>query len=148
MNLVELLELPASAINMTKPMYEPRVCDFTDPVYVSIPDSHSRTCASVLPGGGVDGKSDGIYLVGNQIAEGRDPVTIAVARDGLHFDEHWAVNFGAPEIRFPGQAKCKGFQYPGAMIYENTFYVSYSIGKEDIGFSKFPIESILSGKNP
>ena len=102
----------------------------------------------MAPGGGVDGKSDGIYLVGNQIAEGRDPVTIAVARDGLHFDEHWAVNFGAPEIRFPGQAKCKGFQYPGAMIYENTFYVSYSIGKEDIGFSKFPIESILSGKNP
>lgn len=144
MNLVELLELPASANNSTKPLYEPRVCQFTDPVHVSIPDSHSRTCASVLPGGGADGKSDAIYLVGNQIESGRDPVTLAIARDGLHFDDHWAVNFDAPPILYPGEAKCVGFQYPGAMIWEGVFYVTYSIGKEDIGFSRFPVASVMA----
>lgn len=147
MNLVEVLELPASALNNTKPIYEPRVCNFSDPVYVSIPDSHSRTCASLLPGGAADGKGDAIYLVGNQIHEGRDPVTLSVARDGLQFNDHWAVRYGAPPVRYPGNAKGKGFQYPGAMIRGGFFYVSYSIGKEDIGFSKFPLESILAKVN-
>ena len=148
MNLVELLELPASANNSTKTLYEPRVCQFTDPVHISIPDSHSRTCASLLPGGAADGKGDAVYLVGNQIKSGRDPVTLSIARDGLHFDDHWAVNFGAPPILYPGEAKVVGYQYPGAMIFEDIFYVSYSIGKEDIGFSKFHVASVMATPKP
>ena len=124
MNLVEVLELPVSANNRTTPLYEPRVCKYTDPVQVSIPDSHSRTCASVLPGGSGNGK-DAIYLVGNQIDSGRDPVTLSIARDGLHFNDHWAVNYGAPPVLYPGHAKCVGFQYPGAMIWQGVFYVTY-----------------------
>ena len=167
MNLVEVLELPADAINISSsssnnnnynysrsgsgtnrtvpPHYAPRVCRFTDPVHVSIPDSHSRTCASVLPGGGGSGSgaADAIYLVGNQIDSGRDPVTLAIARDGLHFDEQWAVRWGAPPVRYPGEAKVVGFQYPGAMIWNRTFYISYSIGKEDIGFSQFPVSAVM-----
>jgi hypothetical protein len=141
MNLVEVLELPPALEEKNETNYMPRTCEFSDPVRVTIPDSHSRTCASVLPSS--SGRaSDGIYLVGNQIDSGRDPVTLSISKDGLHFDHHWAVNYGAPPILYPGQAKVVGFQYPGAMILNGIFYVSYSIGKENIGFTQFPLSVV------
>ena len=102
---------------------------------VTLPDSHSRTCAATLPSGG-------IFLVGNQISKGRDPVTLAVARDGLLFDRQWAVRAGAPPVRYPGHAKGVGFQYPGALVLGDEMLVSYSIGKEDIGLTRFPLTAI------
>ena len=30
------------------------------------------------------------------------------------------------------------------MIWEGVFYVTYSIGKEDIGFSRFPVASVMA----
>ena len=140
MNLVELLEIESEVGR--KPAHEPRVCNWSIPVRVSIPDSHSRTCASVLPRYGNSG-DDWVYLVGNQITKSRDPVTLSISRDGLDFSDHWAVRYGAPPVRFPGEAKVRGFQYPGALIHGDTFYVCYSIGKEDIGFSSFPLSSVL-----
>ena len=131
-NLVEIVK---DANNAS----EPRTCDWTPPVQITVPDSHSRTCASTLPDNG------GIYLVGNQIAKGRDPVTLAIARDGLLFTQHWSVRSGAPKVRFPGHAKGPGFQYPGAMVKDGMMWVSYSIGKEDIGVTRFPLSSIGLG---
>lgn len=72
-----------------------RTCLWSDPVFTSIPDSHSRTCASALP----DGR---IYLLGAQLTRGRDPLTLALSKDGLAFDKVWAVRSQAPPIRFPG----------------------------------------------
>jgi len=115
---------------------EPRICNWSAVVSSNIPDSHSRTCAAPLPDG------QGVYLVGAQNPKSRDPVTLSIAADGLHFDQHWAVNFGAPPVRYPGHAKVVGFQYPGAMVHDGKMYVSYSIGKEDIGVSIFPLSSI------
>jgi hypothetical protein len=115
----------------------PRTCNWTKPVSSNMPDAHSRTCAAPLP----DGK--GVYLVGAQNPSGRDPVTLAIAADGLHFDRHWAVRFGAPPVRYPGKAKGKGFQYPGALIHDDKMFVTYSIGKEDIAVSIFPMSSVL-----
>ena len=89
----------------------------------------------MLPGGGV-------YIVGNQIAEGRDPVTLSVSKDGIHFNRAFSVRFGAPPVIYPGEAKIAGFQYPGAMVLKNTMWVSYSLGKEDIGFTRFSLDEI------
>ena len=114
---------------------EPRTCNWTTPVVSTVFDSHSRTCAAALPSGA-------IYLVGNQITKGRDPVTLAVARDGLTFDQHWAVRASAPPVRYPGHAKGKGFQYPGATVVGDEMFVSYSVGKEDIGVTRFPLAAI------
>jgi hypothetical protein len=116
---------------------EPRTCNWTTPVVSSVPDSHSRTCAAAFPASG------DIYLVGNQVVKGRDPVTLAVAKDGLIFDQHWAVRAGAPPVKYPGHAKGPGFQYPGACVVGgDEMFVSYSLGKEDIGLTRFPLSAI------
>jgi hypothetical protein len=85
-----------------------------------------------------------VYIVGNQIDKGRDPVTLSVSADGVTFDRHWAVRFGAPPVKYPGAAKGPGFQYPGALVDTDTgmMMVSYSIGKEDIGVTRFPLTAI------
>ena len=131
MNLVEVLNLTAGDDNDV----EPRTCRWSTPEFISIPDTHSRTCSSVLPGGGV-------YIVGNQIAEGRDPVTISLSTDGINFDRAFSVRYGAPPVKYPGTAKIVGFQYPGAMVKENMMWVSYSIGKEDIGLTRFSLKEL------
>ena len=80
--------------------------------------------------------------MGAQNPSGRDPVTLALAQNGLDFDRHWAVRYGAPPVRYPGHAKGVGFQYPGAMVHDSNMFVCYSIGKEDIGVSIFPLSSL------
>jgi len=87
------------------------------PVLSTLPDAGSRTCAGQLP---VMPQGRGVYLVGNQIDKGRDPVTLSIAKDGVAFDTHWAVRAGVPEAvidkggscpRWKGHAKCCGYQY-------------------------------------
>ena len=76
-----------------------------------------------------------------QHIQGRDPVTLSLTKDGLVWDTHFAVRYGAPPVRYPGRAKGVGFQYPGALIdvEKQQMIVSYSIGKEDIGITRFPL---------
>ena len=126
----------------------------------TLPDSGSRTCIgplfapdgtsvrpSIITSSGSPGNSSGKYthyMVGNQIDKGRDPVTLSLARDGLVWDRQWAVRYGAPAVRYPGHAKGKGFQYPGAYIDTDTneMLVTYSIGKEDIGLTRFSLAEL------
>ena len=105
------------------------------PEIISIPDTHSRTCSAVLPDGS-------IYIVGNQVANGRDPVTISISRDGINFDRSFSVRYGAPPVKYPGAAKIVGFQYPAAMVLKETVWVSYSLGKEDIGVTRFSLKDL------
>eukprot|EP01043_Picozoa_sp_COSAG02_P032866 COSAG02_NODE_2214_length_9489_cov_8.438978_2_plen_132_part_00 len=58
--------------------------------------------------------------MGNQIDKGRDPVTLSIAKDGVQFDEHFAVRYGVKGAdidhggscpRFQGAAKGCGYQY-------------------------------------
>ena len=144
MNLVEIVAQHNSSS-------VPRVCNWSKPVPSTIPDSGSRTCAAAFPAG--SGGLSGIYMVGNQIDRGRDPVTLSLAADGVVFDRHWAVRHGVQgqDIdhggscpRYKGKAKGCGYQYPGALIdvESQMMYVSYSIGKEDIGLTRFPLRSL------
>eukprot|EP00040_Diaphanoeca_grandis_P007239 m.40167 g.40167 ORF g.40167 m.40167 type:complete len:572 (-) comp18405_c0_seq1:41-1756(-) len=143
MNLVEV-------VSDFFPTSQPRICNWTTPQISTLPDSGSRTCAAQFPtAAGIPG----IYLVGNQIDKGRDPVTLSLSADGRVFDRHWAVRASKPGEtidgggscpRFVGHAKGCGYQYPGAMIdvANNEMIVSYSIGKEDIAFTKFKLTEI------
>lgn len=148
MNLVEVVAAPTNGSSA-----EPRVCNWTAPVKTSLPDSGSRTCAGTFPPLREGGGLHGVYMVGNQIDKGRDPVTLSLSQDGRAFDQHWAVRFGVPGAdidhggscpRYPGTAKGCGYQYPGAMIDvpNGRMLVSYSIGKEDIGLTIFPLSSL------
>ena len=155
MNLVEIV---ADASNAS----DPRTCNWSAPVMSTLPDSGARTCAGRFPKGSsasagkhLDG---GVYLVGNQIESGRDPVTLALSRDGITFDRHFAIRYtsdgkqkatitnGGACPRWEGHAKGCGFQYPGAMIdvAHQRMIVSYSIGKEDIALTHFPLRAIAS----
>ena len=81
----------------------------------------------------------GVYIVGNQMvwsgpaspkgpaktAGSRDPVTLSLSKDGIHWDTHFSVRHGVLGAnidnggscpRYPGGAKGCGYQYPGAMI--------------------------------
>lgn len=131
MNLVEL-------VADYGPSSDPRVCNWSAPVLSTLPDSGSRTCATLLPGG------KGVFLVGNQIDKGRDPVTLSVSLDGRVYDRHWAVRYGAPPVRYPGTAKGPGFQYPGAVVLadKGEMIVCYSVGKEDIALTRFSLSSL------
>jgi len=121
MNLVELVK---GASNSS----DPRVCNWTAPRLSTIPDSGSRTCAATFPAA-VSATVRGIYMVGNQIDKGRDPVTLSLSEDGIQFDKHWAVRHGikGKDIdqggscpRFKGEAKGCGYQVrlpPGVLFF-------------------------------
>ena len=109
---------------------------WTAPVQTAIPDSPSKSVAGTLP----DGR---IYLVGSQVETGRrDPLTIALSRDGVTFDWAAAIRHGAPEIRHAGRAKGVGFQYPSAVVAGDALFVAHSIGKEDVAVTRVPLSAL------
>ena len=112
------------------------------PYPTDIPDSPSRTEPIVLPDGTV-------LLVGNQIApeldDGRylfrDPLTVAVSRDGYIFDRVYSVRHDAPtEYRFDGiGGRTGGFAYSSSLVHDGWLYTLYSVGKEDIEITRVPL---------
>eukprot|EP00039_Didymoeca_costata_P002669 m.61823 g.61823 ORF g.61823 m.61823 type:complete len:517 (+) comp11453_c0_seq1:136-1686(+) len=115
-------------------------CNWSSPIGTSIPDSGSRACTAPLP----DGR---IFLIGAQIPTGRDPIVLSLSDDGLTFDKAWAVRVCVSADCEPRYGGPPGFQYPAAMWNLNTsepeIIFSYSINKEDIGVSRFPL-SVLN----
>ena len=108
---------------------------WTEPQQTNIPDSPSKTVSGMLP----DGR---VYMVGNQVngaLYGRDPLTLAISRDGVHFDWAAAIRDDAPNIDFPGKGKGPGFQYPSVTLDGDEMVVTYSIGKEDVAVSRFAV---------
>ncbi len=113
-----------------------------------IPDSPSLTDSVRL----ADGT---ILLIGNQMAPafdnpaaghyGRDPLTIAVSKDGICFDRAFALRCGGQSWRVPPSdviGRGGGGQYPSARIHEHTLYVQYSMGKEDIWVSAISLDAL------
>ena len=100
-----------------------------------IPDTPSLARTVSLPGGGV-------LLVGNQVAGefdngdkvrhlSRDPLTVAISRDGYRFEKVYALRSGAPKLRFKGTGGV-GFQYPAAIVHDGKLVVVHTVGKEDV----------------
>jgi hypothetical protein len=121
-------------------------CNWSAPTPTSIPDSHSRACTAPLP----DGR---VFMVGAQIPAGRDPLVLSLSENGLDWSTAYAV-------RVCDEASCKprfggppGFQYPAALWKLDgprgpEIIFSYSINREDIGLSRFPLSTIPGGKPP
>jgi len=125
------------------------------PAYpTNIPDSPSKTTNVQL-------EDATVLLIGNQMAPefdnggkarhrrvrhyGRDPLTVAVSRDGYHFTKVFAFRCGQQQFRVPRRqvlGRGGGAQYPDALVRNGTLYVLYSMGKEDICFSWVPIEEL------
>lgn len=113
----------------------------------NIPDSPSLTCNVRLDDGT-------ILLIGNQTAPAfeserghyaRNPLTVAVSRDGYAFTKVFALRTDAHHHRVEGikGRGTGGAQYPNALVHDGMLYVIHSMAKEDIEVSEVPLEEIL-----
>ena len=46
-------------------------------------------------------------------------------------------------LRYPGRYKRAGYSYPKSVIWENHLYVSYATNKEDVQYTRVPLDSLL-----
>ena len=114
-----------------------------------IPDSPSASAVLTLEDGT-------ILLFGNHMAPkfdsdkprhyGRDPLMVSISRDGKQFTKTYAVRSGKVEYSVPPEmVKGRGgggAQYPSVILENGTVFVIYSMGKEDIWVSTFPLSSV------
>jgi hypothetical protein len=79
---------------------------------------------------------------------GRDPVVFSLSTDGLNWDKVWAVRTCLDASCEPRYGGYPGFQYPAALWKLDgprgpEIIFSYSINKEDIAMSWFPLSAIV-----
>lgn len=110
-----------------------------------IPDSPSRAQGITLDDGTV-------LLIGNQNTNqfdqalylDRDPMTVSISKDGYTFDEVYSLRTNSPTgFRFSGVGgRNPGYAYSSSIIVDGWLYTAYSIGKEDMGITRVPLESL------
>lgn len=119
--------------------------EWAAPYPTDIPDSPNRTEPVVLPNGVV-------LLIGSQIAPHldagdylfRDPLTLAVSRDGYIFDRVYSLRHGAPrDYRIDNiGGRTGGFAYNSSVVKDGWLYTLYSVGKEDIEITRLPLSAL------
>jgi BNR repeat-like domain len=106
------------------------------PIRTSLPDARSKSFVGQLPDGQV-------YVIGNeQPPTQRDPISISLASDGVHFDRVGVIRHTAPPLRYAGGHKNLGFEYPSAIATDTDLWVIYSVNKEDVAITKVPLSSL------
>ena len=110
---------------------------WTTPKQTNFPDSTARAAAGNLP----DGTA---YIINNPMPKqfDRSLLTIALSRDGVVFDRAYLIRSQPTQRRYDGKHKLDGWQYPHALVWEDTLYVAYSINKEDIGLTRIALTDI------
>ena len=118
-------------------------------VPTDIPDSPSEPHNTTLEDGT-------ILLVGNFMAPefdnadkvhhyDRDPLMVAVSRDGYLFERAYALRCGQQQWRVPKSevlGRGGGAQYPSCLVNDGKLFILYSMGKEDIWMSSVPLTAL------
>ena len=128
---------------------------WTPPAPTNISDAPSLSCVTTLEDGTV-------VLVGNHGIPHdafdqskpahwpRQPLTLSLSRDGIHFTRTWNVRADEHRFTVPRQlvrGRGGSAQYPSIAIQNGICYVAYSMGKEDIAISFFPLSAITLSEN-
>jgi len=117
---------------------------WSKPAKTNFPDATARAFAGNLP----DGTA---FIIGNpsrvpsktypSIGR-RNPLTIALSKDGVLFDRAFAIRSEDTSMRFKGINKLDGWQYPTAVVWKDHLYVAYSINKEDEGVTRIALRDL------
>ena len=119
---------------------------WTLPAGTNFPDATARSFAGNLPDGSAFIINNPNQSPGSVYASigRRLPLTISLSRDGVTFDRAFVVRGEDTTMRFPGENKLPGWQYPGAVVHGDHLYVVYSINKEDVGLTRIRIGDLTS----
>lgn len=100
-------------------------------------DSTARTSAGNLPNGTA-------FLINNAMPKrgNRSLLTLGLSEDGVVFDRAWIVRGEPTKMRHPGRSKANGWQYPHAISWKGSFFVAYSINKEDVAVTRISLEDL------
>lgn len=112
---------------------------WTEAVVTDMPDARTKQSAGNLP----DGTA---YFAGNPVTnKTRIPLVLTLSRDGRCFDQAYLLREGGasmPTLRYSGSAKRAGYHYPKSMVANGYLYVSYALNKEDVQYTKIPLNGI------
>ncbi|MBC8289625.1 MAG: exo-alpha-sialidase [Planctomycetes bacterium] len=110
---------------------------WSQPVRTDYFDSTARTSAGNLPAGPA-------FLINNAMPKrgNRSLLTLGLSDDGVIFDRAWIVRGEPTKMRHTGRSKANGWQYPHAISWKNSFYVAYSINKEDVAVTRISLEDL------
>lgn len=110
---------------------------WSTPQKTNFPDSTSRFFLRALPNGQT-------IVINNPSATQYDRTVLALSTsdDGIEFN--WSATLrNDPAARaFGGNHKVDGWQYPNALVWNETLFVAYSINKEDIAVTRISMESL------
>lgn len=100
-------------------------------------DSTARTSAGNLPNGTA-------FLINNAMPKrgNRSLLTLGLSKDGVVFDRAWIVRGEPTKMRHAGRSKANGWQYPHAISWKDSFFVAYSINKEDVAVTRISLEEL------
>lgn len=103
-------------------------CTWSFPLQTAFTDNWSKFHFGQLP----DGR---FYYVGNPDPEPRwrrNPLVLAISRDGLVFDEQYVLGDEERAVRYPGLYKGGDYGYPHSTVHNGRLSIIYSICKENI----------------
>ena len=100
-------------------------------------DSTARIAAGNLPDGSA-------YIINNASPTrfDRSQLVLGLSRDGILFDRAFLLRSEPTQLRFEGEHKLDGWQYPHAVSWKRFFYVAYTINKEDVGITRIPLRHL------
>ena len=111
------------------------------PVKTSFPDATARAFAGNLPDGTafIISNPNTVSSSTHSRIGRRNPLAIALSRDGVLFDRAYAVRAEPTSMRFKGTNKMNGWQYPTAVVWKDHLYIAYSVNKEDEGVTRIAL---------
>ncbi len=119
---------------------------WSKPAKTNFPAATARSFAGNLPDGTayVINNSSQTPRPNHKVIGRRNPLTIALSDDGILFDRAYVIRAEPTSMRFKGDHKADGWQYPAAVVSKDHLYVAYSINKEDEGVTRIALSDLLS----